>query len=189
MSDSRDRDGGVEESAVEIERPDPDGIDALVELWIALASDQRAHDSHIRPEPNRGVVRDTLARHAVTGGVRAARRGDEVVGFVSFELERGAYQTDETRGIVRNVYVAPEHRGRGIGSDLLGAAEAALADAGATAVALEAMAGNDRARAFYRRRGYTPHRVQFEKPLDRGETTESTAAEENDTHSKEDGVP
>lgn len=184
MADSTDRDGSDAEAApVTIERPEPSEVDALVGLWVSLASNQRTYGSHILPEPNRGVIRDTLARHAVTGGLRAARHSDEIVGFVSFELERGAYESDETRGVVRNVYVDPEYRGRGIGGDLVSAAEAALADAGATVVALEAMAGNERARGFYRRRGYTPHRVQFEKPLD-GDA--ATGAEENDTHSKED---
>jgi ribosomal protein S18 acetylase RimI-like enzyme len=187
MADPMDRDGGdPEDSPVEIEPPDPGAVDALVDLWVALASDQRAYDSHILPEANRSVIRDTLARHAVAGGLRAARHGSEVVGFVSFELERGAYESDETRGVVRNVYVAPEYRGRGIGGDLLAAAETALVDAGATVVALEAMADNDRAREFYLDRGYTPHRVQFEKSLDCGAATEAATAVENDTHSKED---
>ena len=187
MADPMDRDrSDPDETPVEIECPDPGDVDAVVDLWVALASDQRTYDSHILPEPNRGVIRDTLARHAVTGELRAARYGDEVVGFVSFELERGAYESDETRGIVRNVYVDPEYRGRGIGGALLDAAETALADAGATVIALEAMAGNDRARGFYRRRGYAPHRVQFEKPLDREAAVEPPDAEENDTHSKED---
>lgn len=183
MGDPMDRDGG---NPVGIERPEPGEIDAVVDLWVALASGQRTYDSHILPDSNRGVIRDTLARHAVTGGLRTARHGDEVVGFVSFELERGAYEDDGTRGVVRNVYVDPEYRNRGIGGALLDAAETALADAGATVVALEAMAGNDRARGFYRRRGYAPHRVQFEKPLDGEVATESPDAEENDTHSKED---
>ena len=189
MVDSMDRDGGdPEESPVEIEPPEPGAVDALVDLWVALASDQRAHDSHVLPDENRAVVRDTLARHAVTGGIRVARRDGDIVGFVTFGIERGAYEQDETRGVVRNVYVDPEYRGRGIGGDLLEAAETALADAGATVVALEAMAGNDRARGFYRRRGYTPHRVQFEKPLDGEAAADSAEAEENDTHSKEDPV-
>ena len=187
MTEPMDRDGDDPEAPpVEVERPEPGAVDALVDLWVALASDQRTYDSHILPESNRSVIRNTLARHAVTGGLRTARDGDEVVGFVSFELERGAYESDETRGVVRNVYVEPEYRDRGIGGDLLDAAETALVDAGATVVALEAMAGNERAHEFYRRRGYTPHRVQFEKALDGEAATESAGAEENDTHSKED---
>lgn len=186
---------GSRTPAVSIDRPDPSVVDALVDLWVALATDQRAHDSHILPDGNRALVRDTLARHAVTGSVRVARaRGaDEPIGFVAFDIEHGAYEQDETRGIVRNVYVEPAYRRNGVGGALMDEAEAALRDAGATVVTLEAMAGNRSAREFYRERGYEPHRVQFEKPVEGGTnggshseraTVEPSA--ENDTHSKED---
>ncbi|WP_049987145.1 GNAT family N-acetyltransferase, partial [Halobellus rufus] len=127
--------GGPKEPAVSIDCPDPAEVDALVDLWVDLATDQRAHDSHILPEANRAVVRDTLARQAVGGGVRVARLADETVGFVSFDVERGAYEQEETRGVVRNVYVDPEYRNEGVGTALMGAAEAALREAGATVVA------------------------------------------------------
>jgi ribosomal protein S18 acetylase RimI-like enzyme len=183
MADPDDRlgDGADDTSPITIEPVDAAAIDALVDLWIDLAAGQRAHGSHILPEPNRESVRDTLARHAVVDEVRAARHDGTPVGFVSFALERGAYESDETRGIVHNIYVVPEYRDRGIGSDLLAAAESALADAGASVVALEAMAANDEARRFYRARGYAPHRVELETRVDGG----APASGENDTHSKE----
>lgn len=178
--------GGDGVPPVEIDAVEPLEVDALVDLWVDLAASQRTHGSHILPEPNREAVRDTLARHAAVGGMYAARRGDEVVGFVSVALERGAYESDVRRGIVHNVYVTPERRGEGIGSDLLDAAEAALEDAGASTVTLETMAANESARRFYRRRGYTPHRVELEKPLGAGSDAASGRAAESDTHSKED---
>ena len=177
--------GGDDAPTVDIERVDPADIDDLVDLWVGLAAGQRAHGSHILAEPNREAVRSTLARHAATGGVYAARRGDVVVGFASVTLERGRYASDATRGVVHNVYVSPDFRGDGIGSDLLDAAEAALNDAGASTVALDAMAANESARRFYRRRGYAPHRVELEKSLE-GDGDASEPAAENDTHSKGD---
>jgi ribosomal protein S18 acetylase RimI-like enzyme len=177
-----DRDEHRETPSVEIERVAPADIDELVALWVDLATGQRSYGSHILPERNRTAVRDTLAGHAAAGGVRAARCDGEAVGFVSFALERGAYESDETRGIVHNLYVAPGFRGDGIGSDLLDAAEAALEDAGASIVALEAMADNEAARRFYRRRGYADHRVELEKSVRAGTAASSG---ENDTHSKE----
>lgn len=102
----------------------------------------------------------------------------DLVGFVMFDLEAGAYVQDVSRGVVRNLYVRPERRGDGIGEALLTTAEAALNDAGADVVTLEAMATNERAHSFYSDLGYTPHRIEFEKRL--GET------EENDTHTKVD---
>mgnify|MGYP000144456830 CR=1 FL=1 len=185
-SGGSDTDAGTDRPTVSIDRPDSTAVDAVVDLWVALASDQRAHDSHILPEENRAVVRDTLARQAVTGGVRVARSEDAVIGFVTFGIERGAYEQDEKRGVVRNVYVEPAYRDDGVGTALMDAAESALRDAGATVVSLESMAANRGAREFYRKRGYEPHRVQFEKSIDCGEATARDAPDENDTHSKED---
>ncbi|MFB6091986.1 MAG: GNAT family N-acetyltransferase [Haloquadratum sp.] len=166
--------GGADGPSITVERPEMDAVDALVDLWVALASDQRAYGSHVLPAANRQSVRETLARQVVGGGVRVARCDGELVGFVSFDLERDSYERDATRGVVRNVYVVAEYRGRGVGTRLMDAAESALCERGASVLSLEAMAGNDRAREFYRERGYSPHRVQFERPV------------ENDTHSKED---
>jgi ribosomal protein S18 acetylase RimI-like enzyme len=166
--DGRDAAGAVpaNDSTVSIERPDLAAVDTLVDLWVALASEQQAHDSHILPEANRAVVRDALAKHAVSGGIRVARCEGDVVGFVTFDIERGAYEQDEQRGVVRNVYVEPPYRGAGVGTALMDAAESSLRAAGATVVSLEAMAANRAARRFYRERGYRPHRVQFEKGVD-----------------------
>lgn len=185
--------------AVTVERPDVSEVDALVDLWAALAVDQRTHDSHLLPDANRPAIRDALARHAVTGGVQVARHDGEIVGFVTFGTEAGAYEQDVSRGVVRNVFVRPAYRGQGIGSRLMDVAESALESVGATVVSLEAMAANDRARAFYRARGYEPHRVQFEKRLEEtagerdgdapgpdSDPSPGSAAGENDTHSKED---
>jgi ribosomal protein S18 acetylase RimI-like enzyme len=150
-------------------------IDRLVELWVALARDQRAYESHLEPTANRGPVRETIARHIVVDGLTVARDADEIVGFVMFGLEHGDYEQSVRRGVVHNLFVLPTWRGNGIGERLLDAAEAALSDAGADVFSLETMAANARARRFYERQGYRPHRVELEKPA------------QNDTHSKEDG--
>ena len=192
--DGRDAAGTVpaNDSTVSIERPDLAAVDALVDLWVALASEQQAYDSHILPEANRAVVRDALAEHAVAGGLRVARCEGDVVGFVTFDIERGAYEQDEKRGVVRNVYVEPMYRGAGVGTDLMDAAESSLRADGATVVSLEAMAANRAARRFYRERGYRPHWVQFEKAVGGSSdgtdnpTTESDSAA-NDNRDTEGG--
>ncbi|MFW5917440.1 MAG: GNAT family N-acetyltransferase [Halorubrum sp.] len=147
-----------------------DDIDPVTDLWVALARGQRRHGSTLLAEDNRGTVREWVARSVVTGELLVARDGDasadaEPVGFVGFSLDRGGYERVRTRGTVSNLFVVPDRRGEGIGADLLHAAERALREAGADAVALEALAANDRARAFYSERGYEPHRVEFTKSL------------------------
>ncbi|TKX77323.1 GNAT family N-acetyltransferase, partial [Halorubrum sp. SD626R] len=115
-------------------------------------------------------VREWVARAAVTEELLVARSGEEVVGFVGFELDRNGYERDRTRGTVSNLFVVPGRRGEGIGTELLDAAEEALREAGADAVALEALADNDLARDFYADRGYEPHRVELTKPLAESDT-------------------
>jgi len=157
----------------------PADVDALADLWVALAASQRRHGSHLRAGANRAAIRESLARAVVADNLRVAREDGEVLGFVSFSVERGDYETDAVRGTVTNVYVRPDDRGRGVGRRLLDAAEAALRADGADVVALEAMADNERARRLYRRRGYEPHRIEFEKPLDA--PPDGTGRSDNDT--------
>jgi len=158
---------------VTIEAPGADVAEAVTDLWVALAAGQREHGSHILAEDNRARIREQILRHAVSDTLLVARDGD-VVGFVTVERESGSYAQDYTRGVVTNLYVRPEHRGEGVGSALLAAAEDRLRELGVDAVALEVMADNEAARRFYRRAGYEPHRVELEKPV------------ESDTHSKGD---
>lgn len=150
-----------------------DDADAVADLWVALAAEQRQYGSHIHPEPNRRAVRDEAAHHAVTDRLVVVR-DDGVVGFVTFGLESGS-RTDVVRGVVENLYVAPDYRGRGVGSTLLSTAEGHLRELGADVLSLRTMADNDDARRFYRRHGYRAHRVELEKPT------------ESDNLSKEDG--
>ncbi|MFB6295378.1 MAG: N-acetyltransferase family protein [Halobacteriales archaeon] len=150
-----------------------DDVDAVAELWLDLAAEQLQYGSHLRVEGNRETVRIDLARHVVSETVLVARE-EGVIGFVSFEMTDGVFEERVRRGRVQNLYVEPGWRDRGVGSELLGAAEDALEDAGAEAIAVEAMAPNERARRLYERRGYEPHRIEYERPA------------ETDTHSNED---
>ena len=157
-------------------------VDALVELWVALAETQREHGSHIGASSNREKVRPLLSHHVVAGSVLVARGdGGEVRGFTNFGIEEGALDADAERGIVHNLYVVPEARGEGIGSALLDAAEEALIEMGADVLAIEALWDNGDARRLYEERGYEPHRVQFEREVDGDERSKIG---ENDTNSR-----
>jgi len=141
-------------------------VDALADLWVDLATGQRALGSHVRAGANRRAIRDRLAHGVVAGEVFLAREEGELVGFVTAAIEPDRYERDCRRGVVENLYVRPGARDAGVGGRLLEAAETALAEAGADVVALEALADNESARRFYRRHGYVPHRVELEKAID-----------------------
>lgn len=156
-----------------VESPDTDATERLADYWVALASEQREHDSRLAAADNRPEMEERIGHAVVSDNVRVAREDGEIVGFVMFDVELGSLATTRKRGLIHNIYVEPEHRGEGIGSELLTAAERELAARGADTVALEVMADNEAARRFYRRHGYGEHRVALEKAV------------ENDTHSKE----
>ena len=151
--------------SVDVAPADRDELDALADLWVDLAVEQREHGSHLHAAANRATIRESLARHLVVDGLLVARDGGPV-GFVAFDRESSGYDRTVDRGVVRNLYVVPERRGEGIGSRLLEAAETALAEAGVDRVALEALASNDDGRRFYERHGYRDHRVELEKRVE-----------------------
>ncbi|GAA0678084.1 GNAT family N-acetyltransferase [Natronoarchaeum mannanilyticum] len=160
---------------MEIDRPAPDEIEELADLWVALAREQRAHGTHIRPEANRSRIAETLSRHAITGEAFVARANDEIAGFVTYERTNEGFETDIDRGVVQNLYVRPAYRDAGVGASLLDRAEADLAADGVDAVTVEVMAANEAAHRFYERNGYERHRVVLEKRL------------EDENHSKDRG--
>jgi ribosomal protein S18 acetylase RimI-like enzyme len=150
-------------------------VDAVADLWVELADGQRDFGSHLLAGENRDRVTEAVARSAVAGELLVARaEGDEmartgrdgIVGFLTFAVESDTYEQDVTRGVVQNIYVVPDARSEGIGSDLLAEAERRMAAGGADAVSLDVMADNDAARRFYRRHGYSPHRVELEKSVE-----------------------
>ncbi|WP_122087934.1 GNAT family N-acetyltransferase [Halalkalicoccus subterraneus] len=153
-----------------IESPVPADTDEIAELWVALADGQRAFGSHLAAAANRERIGETIAHQIAEDNLLVARTEGEIVGFVMFTVEYRLYAVDTTRGMVHNVYVVPEKRGEGIGAALMDAAEAALVEKGAEAIALEVLAENEAARAFYADRGYGAHRLELEKGVETDNT-------------------
>lgn len=71
-------------------------------------------------------------------------------------------------GLVSDICVLTEARGQGIGQLLLAAAERHLAAQGVTRLRLSALAGNVAAQSAYRKYGFSPYEVVFEKRIGRG---------------------
>ncbi|WP_252698841.1 GNAT family N-acetyltransferase [Natronosalvus vescus] len=164
---------------ITIEPATPDDLEAITELWVRLAINQRQHGSHVHAESNRETMQALLRAHQVDGGLLVARHRGSIVGFASFSVEHGSLDLDCTRGLLSNLYVDPALRGQGLGSRLLEAVESDLVERGVDVISLEAMAANEAARQFYRQAGYTPFRIGFERRLE--------GSMKNDTHSKDEG--
>ena len=97
------------------------------------------------------LVRDFAACLASGGFVLEARSGGERLGVCAVFMDRS-----ETRAVatIEDVVVGEGGRGHGTGSALLAAAEARCIEAGVDRIMLESGIANDRAHAFFERRGY-----------------------------------
>jgi ribosomal protein S18 acetylase RimI-like enzyme len=91
-----------------------------------------------------------------SGFALLAHRGGEIIGYVLGSVEGGYHgwaSPDDVIGVVHDLAVAPDARGGGVGSTLLDAAEAQLAQLGAAAYRLNVIAANTDALRLYERRG------------------------------------
>lgn len=69
------------------------------------------------------------------------------------------------RAQVESVRVAADHRGQGIGAEMMADAEARARAAGCRLIQLTSNAARARARRFYERLGFTPSHIGFKRDL------------------------
>lgn len=96
-----------------------------------------------------------------------ARRDGRPVGYAiaafGFSVEYGGVDA-----FVDELYVRPEHRGRGVGTALLDVLESGCRDAGAAVLHLEVDHANEGGQRLYRRLGFVDHaRYLMTKPIAR----------------------
>ncbi len=88
------------------------------------------------------------------GAAWVAEAGGALIGYLIavmvLSLEHGGIMAE-----IDEFFVVPEARSRGIGAQLLAAAESALAARGCVRLQLQLGVANTAARAFYQRRGYS----------------------------------
>jgi ribosomal protein S18 acetylase RimI-like enzyme len=111
----------------------------------------------------------TVAVEDEDGGAdRNIDAGDALVGYVFVLPERLAPIWDAA--VLNELYVAPAFRGTGVADDLLDAAIALAAeqDLPLDRLVLDVDPANERARAFYDRRGFEPWGEMVARPVDDG---------------------
>ena len=90
--------------------------------------------------------------------VLVARRGGRLLGYAVVGIEEGdeTYATGDRQAEIRTLAVLPGERDHGLGAALVEELERRLLAEGVTDVFVGTMHGNDAARRFYERCGYTP---------------------------------
>jgi ribosomal protein S18 acetylase RimI-like enzyme len=147
----------------------PADVPHLEPLWVAV------HHRHAESMPQlapyvsdaetwaarSALYRELLAKPDTV--LLLARIGSELVGYglahvmpVAETWLADTWRTGARVAEIESLAVRPEHRGRGIGTRLLGELEARLARDGVHDLVLGALAGNAAAIRLYERCGYAP---------------------------------
>lgn len=152
-----------------IEEVGPGRLDAVRELWLALHRHHAAIGSHpLVTDEDASWERRRAVYHAWLTHNEAflllAESGPEPVGYAIVHLQDGPDDTYPLGNRYAEIYslsVSPEHRGQGIGTALLDAAESRLAALGIVDVAIAAMVENEAALRLYASRGFVPREIML----------------------------
>jgi len=116
------------------------------------------------PTPGTAVLAERLARLIAGGDVVALLTGDPAVGLALLTLRPNVWY-DGPVALLDELYVAPELRGRGLGSALLAAAEAVTRQRGGEVLEINVDGHDVDARRFYERHGYANSEPGKDEPL------------------------
>jgi GNAT superfamily N-acetyltransferase len=154
---------------VQVRPAEPGDVDALVASSAALfAEDAGSHDptADVEWPYNEG-------RSLIAAGITDPRRlaligvdGGAVVGHLTGVLEDPSVLHMIPIAELRSMYVRPQYRDSGLGSELVQRFLAWARDHGAQRVSVTAYAGNIAAMRFYQRQGFTPHEVVLIAPVE-----------------------
>ena len=132
---------------------------------MLLTAQLREHDIASDEQQLRAVVEGVIAdaRH---GFILLAERNDRIAG-IAYVASHLSAEHGGVVGWLEELYVAPEQRGVGVGSALLGEITAAVQQLGWRALELEVVAGHERAVPLYERHGFTAlTRSRYTKLID-----------------------
>ncbi len=135
-----------------------DEVDKLMVLWKAFVNDPSASDGLILTHEENArrmveFVKKVIAEDP--NQILIAEEGGSLVGYLLFQKQaKLALETSRHWGHISDLYVAPDHRGRGVGADLLRTCLEYLRSAGVSHVWLNVWAQNERAMRLYRKAGF-----------------------------------
>ena len=134
-----------------------DAADAA-RLWIRSAEEHTLYDLVYTTAPDAEKIMrrflDDLSSSSYSC-LFVAERDEEVIGFLSGELREGSPTFEpKTWAAVEDVYVAPDHRGLGVGHALLEEFQKWAKEKNVNGISLQVAASNVRARKLYEELGF-----------------------------------
>ena len=107
----------------------------------------------------------SILSRAVPGAVLMAEEGEEPIGLGAFWCEEKQGHDFSRVAVPWLTYVRPEHRRKGVGSELLAYREKTARALGCVAIRSTVLLGNAAGMELLKRAGYNPAEVVFEKRL------------------------
>ena len=160
-------------TAVTVEHVDPAGLDELRPLWEALLV-RHAEVWAVLPQRPAGETWERRRRQYEgwladeDSFVLLARRDGRAVGYTLVHIAEGdeTYATGERLAEIETLVVVAGERDAGVGGLLFDAAMEELGRLGVDDLLVGYMDGNEAARRFYERRGFTPfvHKLYARRP-------------------------
>ncbi len=144
---------------------------ALRACFVELQDVERAIDSRL--PPGESIADDDLdvmfqRCREFRGVVLVAETEGHIAGFVTIWTRYCSSEPDDNpaeHGYITDLVVSASQRGRGIGRQLLDAAEMQARKAGSTWIELSVKAGNRVAQSLYASAGYSESEIHLAKPL------------------------
>ena len=143
---------------MDIRAATPDDVGALADIYQGSAEHHMRLDPSLYSTPDYQALKDRYAKRLPLGDdeqILVAAVDGDVVGWIDMQLRPATGQPRMMRDAVSveiDIAVLPQHRGHGVGSRLVAAAEAWAAAHGASVVTMQTHVANVDAIRFYQER-------------------------------------
>lgn len=144
-------------------------VETLAEYWYALATEMEPYDelneiAYEDPEPAEDGIEGLVAERDTTVYLLTVDGGS--VGYIVLREHDHPSRAYSARVDVVDLFVEPDHRDGGIGSEAVQSAVETAESWGADQVTVSCEWHNDGARRFYEDNGFEPKQVTYAYRLD-----------------------
>lgn len=134
-------------------KAEPQHLEAILPLVAAFHKEEGVHQA---PETREAAVQ-TLLNNPTFGEIWMIESADELAGYVAFAFGY-SIEFKGRDAFIDEIFVAPAHRGAGLGTTALSGLKDALREGGIKAAHLEVEVDNTKAQALYARQGFQMRR-------------------------------
>jgi len=144
-----------------------DDVERMQELSVKLSEwEEEEFDSTINPDWNTSEEATEWFEQRVYEGFAYVAVDEEIVGYLIGAVNGSEeYRDDLTVAELESMYLHPDYRGRGIGTELAEKFQQDAEEKGADRLRVEVTADNQNGREFYKALGLTDYAVTMEKEL------------------------